>query len=76
MMAALPQKGSRKRAQRPEYQAMPRCETCGKLCYPTNRAARIAIRRLALYGHTIYTYRCPDSGDLHLTHLKPVTKGL
>lgn len=45
---------------------MQRC-VCGKLTLPSAKAARKAIRDNAAKGHTLYSYRCDEARELHLT---------
>lgn len=58
---------TKKRHYRPEPVATyTRC-VCGKLSIPSVRAARQAIRQEAVKGHARFSYRCPETGALHLT---------
>lgn len=45
---------------------LPRC-VCGKLIHPSARSARRAIRENAAKGRVLYAYRCPETGEMHLT---------
>ncbi len=47
--------------------AVGRCSTCGKVCYPSRKAAKIAGRRLNMGSEPLSAYRCGDYW--HLGHL-------
>lgn len=56
----------------PHHGPLPRCRTSGKLCYPSQRTATLAVRKIQRKrNHWLRTYFCPDCKAFHLSSAKP-----
>ena len=54
-----------------EDRALPRCETSGKLCFPSQRFASRVMRNIQRKrNHYLRTYFCPDCRSFHLSSTK------